>query len=441
MNHIQSSNEEGLYSADVSRKLSGVGKWSSRATQLFLQMMLQEADKLHSPYIKQRDIWRHISQELTKEGFRLVAEHVERKWHNLLRTYRIHKRQRTANGFKFWEYYEMMDKIMGSLPNDKTSLGPTVDILTTNSQFPITSSVSTAATSLVSTTLTQLPTQNLNLPNTSSLIIVPVSSSSVPPPNAPVYSMPTPVTSHSHFLSPLLPKTSQENTSAITLSQVLPNSQPYCPPAFTSPTVCFSEQPDGHSAALPLSPLHPVHQPDSSLGSSPTLCIKQELDESSSVTPECRLNSSFLSVPQLGHPECKPNSPSVDTLPPPLPSCQLDSSSGTSFPSVHSKRRKISTSAAIESGNEMSTFKDETKESIESQGSVEKNENMRNESSDAHTSALLKEQSKVLKLIYQGLQANNRSLEQFNNGLQIMHADINRLSSAVESLTQTLNKR
>ncbi|XP_023219365.1 uncharacterized protein LOC111621446 [Centruroides sculpturatus] len=84
--------------------------------------------QFQSPNCKKIKLWGRISENLKKEGIDITAVEVDRKWRNLMLTYRRRKDQMKRSGggqVPFWEFQDDLDAFLAS----KASVSPPPDTL------------------------------------------------------------------------------------------------------------------------------------------------------------------------------------------------------------------------------------------------------------------------------------------------------------------------
>lgn len=94
-------------------------KWNSKSIKLLLDIRLSMEAEFNRPVCKKRKLWERVSREMESSGAYHVSESLcDSKYRNLLCTYRINKRRQKDTGDDNtpikWEYFDIMDKILGT---------------------------------------------------------------------------------------------------------------------------------------------------------------------------------------------------------------------------------------------------------------------------------------------------------------------------------------
>lgn len=84
-------------------------KWTHDSVMLLCSLYLARKEQFLSGAVKKRDLWTDIAQELTREGFSATCIACEKKWHNLIATY---KKVTMYSRKKTWPYLRIFRKIV-----------------------------------------------------------------------------------------------------------------------------------------------------------------------------------------------------------------------------------------------------------------------------------------------------------------------------------------
>lgn len=90
-------------------------QWSPAAVNLLINFYKQHKSEFDDPTVKKRTIWNLITSHMREIGFQFEASVVERKWRNLLGSYRriVFHNDRPGNKKISWPYYKDFEDLYG----------------------------------------------------------------------------------------------------------------------------------------------------------------------------------------------------------------------------------------------------------------------------------------------------------------------------------------
>ncbi|XP_067143299.1 uncharacterized protein [Centruroides vittatus] len=109
-------------------KLDSETTWTASSIKKLIEFRREMDLQFQSPSCKKIKLWGRISQNLKNEGINVTAIEADRKWRNLMLTYRRRKDQMKRSGggqVPFWEFQEELDTFLAS----KANINPPPDTL------------------------------------------------------------------------------------------------------------------------------------------------------------------------------------------------------------------------------------------------------------------------------------------------------------------------
>ena len=149
-------------------------QWTDAKVKLLIQTWSLHSDEFDKPRCKNLKIWRRIADTMNalcdNELLRLSVEDCDRKWRNLMPTYRkiMDQKKKTGRGSVHWKFLE--DMLQAT--KDRSSVMPGADLLVSSSaaapQSPNSSAVPVTLSTLSTVTLAdaevQTPKKKKRLP-------------------------------------------------------------------------------------------------------------------------------------------------------------------------------------------------------------------------------------------------------------------------------------
>ncbi|KYQ50315.1 hypothetical protein ALC60_10629 [Trachymyrmex zeteki] len=90
--------------------------WSEKAVFLMLEEYKKRAERFRNPENKKKRLWQEISDEMTKYGYKVKADVIDRKFRNLkmryLRIKNSDKKETSESGRMSWIYFDIMSEII-----------------------------------------------------------------------------------------------------------------------------------------------------------------------------------------------------------------------------------------------------------------------------------------------------------------------------------------
>ncbi|XP_023223035.1 trihelix transcription factor GTL1-like [Centruroides sculpturatus] len=91
------------------------GKWTDAMTRLLISIRLEMEEEFQKSIAKNK-LWVKVSDHLAKEGYTISGTECNKKWQNLLSTYRRNKekvKSKTGKGAITWPYFDLFNAVIG----------------------------------------------------------------------------------------------------------------------------------------------------------------------------------------------------------------------------------------------------------------------------------------------------------------------------------------
>ncbi|XP_025267850.1 uncharacterized protein LOC112639121, partial [Camponotus floridanus] len=90
--------------------------WNEKAILLMLEEYKKRAERFRNPKSKKKQLWQEISDEMTKYGYKVDADVIDKKFRNMKTRYLIikdnnDKKKTTGTGRISWAYFDIMSEI------------------------------------------------------------------------------------------------------------------------------------------------------------------------------------------------------------------------------------------------------------------------------------------------------------------------------------------
>ncbi|GAB6019861.1 hypothetical protein CHUAL_001400 [Chamberlinius hualienensis] len=128
--HVDQTHEPDADQDEDISEISSNVKWTDQLTKLLLRKRLSLEYEFEKSS-KKRKLWEDVSKFLELNNYKVSPEECDKKYRNLLVTYRKNKMKADKCGRRavYWPYYDIMDKVLGvrniSLPKTETILSTT----------------------------------------------------------------------------------------------------------------------------------------------------------------------------------------------------------------------------------------------------------------------------------------------------------------------------
>ncbi|XP_067118357.1 uncharacterized protein [Centruroides vittatus] len=97
------------------------GRWSTNAVKLLISLYKEHENKFSDICWPSKKVWSLISKTLQENNYLVTGNQCDEKWRNLKKTYRKIKdgNKQTGRGRSQWEFFSIMDEILGQRPDIK----------------------------------------------------------------------------------------------------------------------------------------------------------------------------------------------------------------------------------------------------------------------------------------------------------------------------------
>ncbi|XP_023240502.1 trihelix transcription factor GTL1-like [Centruroides sculpturatus] len=99
------------------------GRWPTNAVKLLISLYKEHENKFSDICWPSKKVWSLISKTLQENNYLVTGSQCDEKWRNLKKSYRKIKdgNKQTGQGRRQWEFFSMMDEILGQQPYIKPS--------------------------------------------------------------------------------------------------------------------------------------------------------------------------------------------------------------------------------------------------------------------------------------------------------------------------------